>query len=87
MRQKLINTIASCNNKQVRRQWIIELSNMEDIECTESQCTSCIIADECASAMECMICSNADKYLDECDNYSCINNINENTKEVVLCQA
>lgn len=52
MRQKLIKLIASCNNKEVRRKWIIEMSTMNEIECSEGQCTSCLIADECISTME-----------------------------------
>ena len=52
MRQKLIKLIASCNNKEVRRKWIIEMSTMDEIECSEGQCTSCLIADECISTME-----------------------------------
>ena len=45
-REKLINIIAMCGNKDVRRNWIIELSESE-IECTESQCEGCPIACEC----------------------------------------
>lgn len=52
MKQKLIKLIASCNNEQVRRNWIIEMSNMEDIECSEGECYSCLIANECISTME-----------------------------------
>ena len=36
MRDRLIKLIASCNSKKVRRKWIIEMSNMNDIECSES---------------------------------------------------
>lgn len=51
MREHLINLIATCNNKEVRRKWIIELSNMEDIECSESQCDGCIIRCECLDTL------------------------------------
>lgn len=45
-RERLINLIHACNDKAVKKQWIIELSNT-DIECSESQCDSCPIAVEC----------------------------------------
>lgn len=51
MREKLIKLIATCNNKDVRRNWIIEMSNMEDIECSESQCDGCIIREECLATL------------------------------------
>ena len=35
MRQKLIKLIASCKNKEVRRKWIIEMSTMDEIDCSE----------------------------------------------------
>ena len=38
-RENLINIIARCNSKQVRRQWIHEMVSLTDIECSESQCT------------------------------------------------
>lgn len=50
MREHLINLIATCNNKEVRRKWIIELSN-SDIECSESQCDGCIIRNECLDTL------------------------------------
>lgn len=51
MREKLIKLIATCNNKDVRRNWIIEMSNMEEVECSESMCDSCIIRDECLEVL------------------------------------
>ena len=51
MREHLIKLIATCNNKEVRRKWIIELSNMEDIECSESQCDGCDIKEECIDTL------------------------------------
>lgn len=50
MREHLIKLIATCNNKEVRRKWIIELSN-SDIECSESQCDGCIIREECLDTL------------------------------------
>lgn len=50
MREHLIRLIATCNNKDVRRNWIIELSN-SDIECSESQCDGCIIREECIDTL------------------------------------
>lgn len=52
MRDKLIKFIATCNCKEVRRKWIIEMSQMEEIECSESQCDSCLIASECIPTMD-----------------------------------
>ena len=51
MRDRLIKLIASCNSKKVRRKWIIEMSNMNDIECSESQCDGCIIQKECLDTL------------------------------------
>lgn len=50
-RERLIRLIATCNNKDVRRNWIIEMSNMEDIECSESMCDSCDIREECIATL------------------------------------
>ncbi len=49
-RERLINLIHACNDKAVKKQWIIELSNT-DIECSESQCDSCPIAVECIDTL------------------------------------
>lgn len=40
-RENLINIIARCNSKQVRKQWIHEMVSLTDIECAENQCTLC----------------------------------------------
>lgn len=47
MKEKLINIIARCNDPKVKRDWIIEMSNKTNIECSESECDGCIIATEC----------------------------------------
>ena len=47
MREKLIQIIARCNSKEVRQKWIMEMSDNTDIECSESQCTGCLIAEDC----------------------------------------
>lgn len=51
-RERLINLIHACNDKAVKKQWIIELSNMNNIECSESQCDSCPIAVDCISTLQ-----------------------------------
>lgn len=53
MREKLINIIARCNNKQIKHNWIKELAVKTDIECTESQCLNCPILDDCCEALDC----------------------------------
>lgn len=47
LRTNLINIIARCNSKEVRRQWIHEMVSLTDIECSESQCTGCPIEKDC----------------------------------------
>lgn len=51
-RERLINLIHACNDERVRADWIIELSNMDDIECSESQCDSCPIAIDCLDVLQ-----------------------------------
>lgn len=51
-RENLINIIARCNHKDTRLKWIEELSLTTDIECSESQCDNCIIAEECIEVNE-----------------------------------
>lgn len=46
-RENLINIIARCNSKQIKQQWIQELSLATNIECAENQCDSCLIAQDC----------------------------------------
>ena len=46
MREKLINIISRCSNKEYRYKWMIEMSN-NGIECPESACDSCVLRDEC----------------------------------------
>jgi hypothetical protein len=46
-RENLINIIARCNSKQVKRQWIHEMVSLTDIECAENQCTGCSIESDC----------------------------------------
>lgn len=50
-RERLINLIHACNDKDAKRQWIIELSN-SDIECSESQCDGCPIIEDCIETLE-----------------------------------
>lgn len=51
-RENLINIIARCNSKQVRRNWIHEMVSLTDIECSESQCTGCPIEKDCIEVCE-----------------------------------
>ena len=46
-KQNLINIISRCNSKQVRQQWIHELVSKTNIECTENECDSCLILQDC----------------------------------------
>ncbi|MEG1494684.1 MAG: hypothetical protein RR406_00070 [Bacilli bacterium] len=73
-RDRLIDLIAACTDKDTKRQWIIQMSNMNDIECSESQCDNCLIAKDCIATMECQLCLDHHSYIDEynclhCDNY------------------
>lgn len=52
MREKLIKIIARCNSKQVKHDWIREMAYNSDIECSESQCIGCLIAEDCIEALE-----------------------------------
>ena len=51
-RENLINIIARCNSKQVRRNWIHQMVSLTDIECSESQCTGCPIEKDCIEVCE-----------------------------------
>lgn len=50
-RENLISIIDRCNCNKTKAKWIIELSHTE-IECTESQCTSCLIAIDCNNVLD-----------------------------------
>ena len=52
MKQNLINIIAKCNSQEIKDKWIIELATQTDYECSESECTSCIIQQDCLKVLQ-----------------------------------
>lgn len=46
-RENLINIISRCNSKEYKTKWIHEMVSLTDIECTESECDSCPILEDC----------------------------------------
>lgn len=50
-RENLINIINRCNNEAIKKQWILELASLTDVECSESQCQSCLIAKDCLDTL------------------------------------
>lgn len=54
MREKLINIIARCSCECTRRDWIIEMGEETDVECTEAQCATCPLEKDCEYVNELM---------------------------------
>lgn len=51
-RDNLIDIISRCNSTEIKKQWILDMANNSDIECSESQCDGCKIRTDCLSVLQ-----------------------------------
>lgn len=47
----LISMISNCTDKTIKSKWILELANKSNIECSESECTGCLIEEDCLTTL------------------------------------
>lgn len=52
MKQNLINIISRCNSTEKKREWILDLANNSNVECSESECDGCPIRIDCLSVLQ-----------------------------------
>lgn len=51
-KQNLIDIISRCNSTELKRNWILDLANNSNIECSESECDGCKIRTDCLSVLQ-----------------------------------